>query len=498
MFHSGVFKSRNAFLESCEKACCFAENYNLQTVFLDTNLDTALSENFLSVRSFRHIACALALQGLFSTFLFTSSHSASDFRLDMADSSCYDLLTVNCVSTETLSFHLSGPETTLSFDQDPPAPKSSKQPIIISKPYIEHRTDGSYLNAQVELNGKKQLMWLSVKKEYGCYLVDDRADSFVAALLPTALRHDMDIICEAPLTRSLLYRLNTYFIPVLSANMSAYHHIRVHAQPADSALECEGAVGTGWTGGVDSMFTYHENLQFTPGYRLTHLLITSNGAIEGDKASETLRKMVEKTEKGFAAEMGLKVIGVDTNFREILDETFFSAVRFRHASVILALQKLFRAFFISSNAASFNIALDSNVDYSYEFLTLNYLSTDTTRLYSSGGACTRIQKLKKLSDFQPAHKYLHPCIYALRDNCGKCGKCLCTITGLYSLGTLENFSKVFDLTEFEKNKNEYLSIVVKNKKCDDYRCYKNIYRLLKKRRINLLPAHLTAMIKRKS
>ena len=58
---------------------------------------------------------------------------------------------------------------------------------------------------------------------------------------------------------------------------------------------------------------------------------------------------------------------------------------------------------------------------------------------------------------------LHPCIYALREkNCDACGKCIRTMAGLYSLGTLERFSDVFDTATFEKKKDWYLAKVLQN------------------------------------
>lgn len=78
-----------------------------------------------------------------------------------------------------------------------------------------------------------------------------------------------------------------------------------------------------------------------------------------------------------------------------------------------------------------------------------------------------MQKLERLSDFSLAWRYLHPCIYALRDNCCQCGKCIRTETALYGLGTLERFDRVFDIEKFERNKEWYFSEIRKSKKHAD-------------------------------
>lgn len=54
-----------------------------------------------------------------------------------------------------------------------------------------------------------------------------------------------------------------------------------------------------------------------------------------------------------------------------------------------------------------------------------------------------------------AQRYLHPCIFALKNNCGRCGKCIRTQVAFYGLGKLEQFSNVFDVEAFEKDKEWY-------------------------------------------
>ncbi len=198
------------------------------------------------------------------------------------------------------------------------------------------------------------------------------------------------------------------------------------------------------------MFTYMQNVYSAdPVHRLTHLLIANNGAIIGD-TRETFRQMIEKAENGFAAETGMQTIGVDTNVQEILDENFLAVTDMRHAAVIIALQKLFHVFLESAafSFSEFSFSAD-HVAY-YEVQLLKCFETDTTIFYSSGGSYLRWQKLQKLSEFPLAHRYLHPCIYALRENCCLCDKCIRTEAVLYDLGTLDRFASVFDIEKFEE------------------------------------------------
>lgn len=341
--------------------------------------------------------------------------------------------------------------------------------IRIGKPYIEETSDSVRLCAPVLLHGREQTMWFSVSPEYGEYLTDGRADAFVAGIFTTAMRDGTDIVCEAPVTRRLLYQLRHYLIPMMAANMDVFQPIKIHAAPTDTKLPCAGAVGTGWSGGVDCMFTLMRSLHAGESTRrLTHLLITSNGALEDEDNSALLQRLVEKARSGIAAETGLKVIGVDTNLQELQSEPFLSVAAFRHSAVTLALQKLFGALLWSSAYEFSRFSFDPNNCFYYELVIYSSFETDTTALYSAGGAYSRVQKLQALSDYPPARKYLHPCIHVEGKNCGRCGKCVRTEAALYGLGMLDKFSEVFDAEAFERDKDWYFAQILANEHSQHY------------------------------
>lgn len=475
VFNPGMFEGkRDAFQERCSLAVRLARKLDLQMVSVDTNFCQVLQERFLNVRTYWNLACALALQGLFSVYLIPAVYAASQFKVDLGDSARYDLLTTMCVCTESMSVYLSGSE--VKYGEKLPliqewdstgkwknAKGAAKGYISIKKPYIQKEKERIFLCAGIEMPGNTQNMWFSVKPSYGEYLTEEVSDAFVAALLTTAMRENMDIRCEGLVSRRVLYQMNHYLIPMMSGNMDEYHSITVYAEPSDVVLKCAGAAGTGWTGGVDCMFTYMRHFDtIDKSYRLTHLLVANSGTLEG-KTRETLEKMTRKAESGFAAETGLKIVDVDTNLQKLLTETFISVESFRLGAVVLALQKLFGAFFISSSMNFARFAFDSKQAPFYEMIVLDNLTTDCTDIYSGGGAFSRVRKLKELSGFSLAQRYLHPCIYALRENCGKCGKCIRTETALYGLGKLEKFSEVFDVKEFRQQKEWYFKNLIYNR-----------------------------------
>lgn len=388
----------------------------------------------------RELACALALQGLLSLYL--RPMEGPGFRPE--DSAFLDFLAGDCASTESLRVRLFYPE-------GPEAPESRAPAIRIGRPFLREAPGQVRLCAPVELRGRETELWFSVDPEYAPCLTADRADAFVAALLTTAMREGRDLICDAPVSRRLLWQLNEFLIPTMAANLACYQRIRIHGEAVGEPPACRGAVGTGWTGGVDSLFTVVRHLE-NPACRLTHLLIASNGAIEGEDPSDTLRRMGEKARAGIVPELGLELVCVDSNLQAVLPENFHSVVPVRHGATVLALQGLFRTFLVSSGFALRQFSFAENTMELYESLVLSCLETEGTVLYAAGSPFTRTEKLRQLSESPLAWRYLHPCIYALRDNCGACPKCLRTEAALYALGTLDRFSPVFDAEDFRKHK----------------------------------------------
>lgn len=361
-------------------------------------------------------------------------------------------------------------------------------PIHIGKPYIRQEAERTCLCALLKYNEQEEEAWFSVEQEYAAGLTWERSDAFVIGFLTTAMWKGEDIFCEAPITKRLYYQLTTYLIPTMAANMPVYHAIRIHAPVAEKQLPCAGAVATGWTGGVDSMYTLMTHIQPSqPGYRLTHLLIANNGALEGKHCRQNLDNMVSLARQGIARELGLSVIGIDSNLHILQSEHYLSVAVFRLCAVVLAVQKLLRVFLHSAGGDFSLFKLDQENSARYELLPLSCFETDNTHFYTSGGAASRMQKLEVMADFAPAQNYLHPCIYVGRTNCGTCLKCMRTMTGLYSLGTLEKFGNVFDVERFCRQKEDYFFQLLNH---EDHPLHAEILRSMERRGIPIPPQAL--------
>ena len=348
---------------------------------------------------------------------------------------------------------------------------AEKKQILIGRSYLEEHEDKIRLCSDIRLPEETFTMWIEVRKKYGSFIADDREDGFLVALLPLAMRENMDIVCEGSISRRLLYQLNGYLLPILADNMEIYHPIRVKADATDPISVFENrAAATGWTGGVDSMYTLYKMKDAAePGMRLTHLLIANNGALESDHNEDVLEYLVKRAEDHAAKECGLEVIGVNSNLDRVLHENYLAVAGYRLPALSLALQKGISVFYNSAAYEYSRFAFVAENSAYYEMILFQYFSTEAQTIYSTCASVSRLQKLKELSDYPLAQKYLHPCIYAARDgNCGNCGKCIRTETALYALGTLDRFSQVFDTEYFYENKDRYIANIIFKKASQHY------------------------------
>lgn len=269
--------------------------------------------------------------------------------------------------------------------------------ITIGKSYVKKSGDEIYIYALVKRSGKDEAVWFSVDTGYEEYLTDERADAFVVGLLMMAMRTDMDIVCEAPVTRRLRYQLNHYLIPMLAANLKGLHPIKIWAEVTDDVLPCAGAVGMYWTDDVNSKYALKKHLNISEqDCRPTHLLITNHGALDEGNRPEALRKQAADLKHNIAEEGKLSVIGVDSNVHELQPEPFPAVSTLLQASAVLALQKLFGVFLKPAAYEFSKFSFDENDCSHYDLATLGCLETDTTVFYSAGGGYSKEQKLKEL------------------------------------------------------------------------------------------------------
>ena len=462
VLRSGAYKDRNVFQDICEKCKGEADKY----AFINSNIDEIFPESDPHSEYIRMLSSVLTLQKGISSFRFKREllpfSDGWDNTFNVNREEWFSILVTSNFKTEDIAFYVD-PGDDIDCCE---TPLKSSRDIVIGNPQISSGNGITRLTAEVRIENDVIPVWFEVSYEYGCYFTDDRLDPFVVPFLPKAMKEGRNIICKAPVSRRLLFQIRRYLIPGCSANMKSFDAVNVFADEADDIKENAGAVATGCTCGVDSMFTISRMLDSgIKGFDLTHFILVNCGALESDDNEETLRIMNKRISNGISKDTGLPVVCINSNLDRIFPgEIYLSVVVFRFTSMLIALQKLFGIYYFSSSFEYTSFCFDDNICEYYEEFLLPCLDLARTRFFSSGATYNRVSKVTSLSDFKYAQKYLHPCVYARRDtNCGKCGKCLPTITALYALGKLDSFGEVFDIEDFHKNTDNYIGRTIAEK-----------------------------------
>ena len=318
-------------------------------------------------------------------------------------------------------------------------------------------------------------LWYEVDESNADSLCPERADAFVVACLYYAMVTGEDIQCKVPVTERLLYQLNEYIVPSLCQPTNEYKRIHVMAEPVRQITPLAHYVGTGVSCGVDSFSSIVMNMKESvpQSYRLTHLTLFNTGSMNfaGYSAKKNLEEWNRETDAEFeervthgkkvASELGLDFIAVNTNIADLYQGCFLYSHTFRNCSVVLALQKMWKAYYYASAGEPIqtNAGL-TRTNGEYDLLALSGISLDNLTFYSSCLPYQRMEKIALIADNPVVQKYLNVCSFETK-NCGRCEKCLRTITALDLMGKLGKFTNSFaDLTYYKKNKWKLQAVIM--------------------------------------
>lgn len=339
--------------------------------------------------------------------------------------------------------------------------------ITICKLYTETADDQVRLCARVRIHDRSTVLWFGVEEKYARYFTN-KADPFLLAMLGTAMRRGLDIRCEAPVSQRLLYQLQNSYIPSL-VRAGRAKPISIHAPYVSEAGKTAGARATGFTGGVDSLYTImrHTSDAVPPDFRLTHVTVFNVGAFKGTNYRKNFRRACNYARR-FAEEQNLELVCIDTNFNEVLQtsqsvnglHSFAGELPYRIFGAAHALSGLFSEYYLSSEVPFRQFTLEKREpeeDISYfDLFSALACSTDTLTCHCTGGEASRVEKLEALSDWEPSCRWLHACFTA-EGNCGVCRKCVMAQTVFYCLNKLERYRAVYDVEKFEKSKDVFLA-----------------------------------------
>lgn len=319
--------------------------------------------------------------------------------------------------------------------------------IKIGRPYVTEQGKFARLNADITVDDKNVTLWVEVPKEYSTYLCWERADAFLLGLLHYAMEFGYDIKCDAPVTKRLYEQLTELFLPsYLKLNKIA--EVRIVADTADE-VEHPGvaAIATGVSCGVDSMHVFAKHPELTHG--VVFDLHDGNWRTGGERQALAWKNLVEQA-RTFTNHVGVKLLTISTNYdKGVLPGLKYEwQTGFASLFMIFSVQKLIGQYYIASGYSieDFKLKVRPHEDVAYyEPFLFPHVCLRSINVRLDGIADTRLDKVKKIADYEPAQKFLNVCMKVTDDrrNCCECWKCKRTILELMASGNLEKFSSVF-------------------------------------------------------
>ncbi|MBE6399887.1 MAG: hypothetical protein E7041_07085 [Lentisphaerae bacterium] len=288
-------------------------------------------------------------------------------------------------------------------------------------------------------------LWVEVREEYGKFLCTERCDAVLLGVLHYALKHGHDIEAELPVSRELYFNLTNLLIPLLCGSRIKKPVLKM-AYSAE-LLPNAGAVGTGVSLGVDSLYTIsrHGKQSATP-YPVTHLLYFNVGSHGRGNAAECTHLVHQQKVTEFAREYDYELVTLNSNYADVFHQHYCDMHAFAAAFAVFSLQKLWSSYLYASAGypeITLKFPVEKNIPAAVLMPVLNgVFATETTRFRADAEGVERFEKIRFLSRCEMAQKYLFVCVKG-GSNCCRCLKCVRTILRLRLLGAIKDFSRVF-------------------------------------------------------
>ncbi len=340
--------------------------------------------------------------------------------------------------------------------------------MVIGEPTARRGAQAAVLSARVSFGGHEDECFYSVPAEYADMADLESSNCLLVGMLYPAMRLGENMQVEGTVSAKLLYNLNEYLIPFMATCDPRLKRIRVTAAKTDDSPCVEAkAVGTGFSGGIDSFATIYEHFErpSPEGFRLTHLFFFNVGAHGIPKKPGDMeaieRQFLARYDKlrPFPEEVGLPFVQVDSNVHKFHPWGHLEVATFATVSAVMFLQRGIRRYYLASSGHTYRQLCrflgDGGRPDAIErvnMLLLPWLCTEGLDVIDDGNLYDRSAKTELVADYEPATRYLNVCYghESLDSNCSVCPKCARTLLTLEILGCLEKFGSVFDIARYRR------------------------------------------------
>lgn len=258
-------------------------------------------------------------------------------------------------------------------------------------------------------------------------------ESIEASLLLNTLPAMCDnrrLTSETPVSESLLHNIR-HFSEIFSSWFPEYHALDLTGIPSDkSASKNTGRVGSFFTGGVDSFYTFikHRN-------EITDLIYIHGYDLQLDDLSR--RQAITEMGRQIAEEANIRFIEIETDSQRLFRT--FGEWGLKSHGIALGVAGRLLAGHLDKIYVPSSFAEEDLMPWGSHPDTDPLLSDETVEYVHDGCEASRVQKVQAIQGSKLALDHLRVCWERVEGayNCGVCEKCLRTMTSMYAMGVLE-------------------------------------------------------------
>lgn len=365
---------------------------------------------------------------------------------------------------------------------------STTKPITVSKPVLKEENGMVVLSADVS-GAVSGTCFFSTELANRDYVDETSSNCFLIGLLFTAMYAGCDLIIEGTVSEKLLFHTRNYIIPMLVGFFEGQlHPVKIFASQVSSKCYLTAtAVGTGFSGGIDS---FHTIRQFFLDYdgpaadKVNTLLFFnagSHGMGRDKKRLEWLEKKFQERRNvlsGYSKDIGLPFIVVDSNIFAFMQKGHLQNSSLTSCAAALFLGAKLRLYYFGSAGFLYHdlfypgrfMDRDYDIEKIDDFI-LPHICTESFAASSDGSSYSRTQKTMMICSDPLVQKYLNVCNnpQTVAKNCSVCYKCQRTLLTLDILGVTNQFANVFDLAKYTaRERSRYIATVLNNRKRDPF------------------------------
>ncbi|NTU74078.1 hypothetical protein HGB07_08110, partial [Candidatus Roizmanbacteria bacterium] len=284
--------------------------------------------------------------------------------------------------------------------------------MIIDNVITESLNNRQYLRADVKVQGDKwKRVFFAVSNKYSNYVYYD-SSPFLASFLLPAMKQKEDITVKGIIS-SKVSRSIEAVSELVSSWRTGFYKVQVNVPNARPDGAHPTAVGCFFTGGVDSFYTFLKHRS-----EITHLIII-HGCDIPLKDKEFFSIALD-TVKKVAAETKIKVIVVESNYREVIEPLLEWEWELGSAlsAVALFLRNGFKKIYIPGG-----MKYDQLCPYGTHPDLDPLWSSERLKIVHDGCEFSRLEKvMHSISKSSLALRHLRVCCYILKGkyNCNNC------------------------------------------------------------------------------